>query len=54
MANKSERISYAINKECCRNDLTDWCEEWDFTVEDFEAFLRAGEKHFEEEINDGK
>lgn len=39
--NKVETIRYAIEKECCRNNLTEWCEEWGFTVEDFKRFMEC-------------
>lgn len=45
---KSEKIAYAIQKECSNYSLIEWCEEWDFTLEDFEKFLSYGIKGFEE------
>ena len=49
---KAKQISYYIYEECCRYNLTEWCEDRYFTVADFEAFIRAGEKHFAEEVSD--
>lgn len=43
---KAETISYAIEKECARISLTEWCKEWEFTVEEFYKFLDAGKKNF--------
>lgn len=54
MANKAERIAYYIEKECCKFSLTEWCADRDMTLEEFHAFILAGEKHFEEELNNGK
>lgn len=55
MGNKAERIAHAIKKACCWFCLVEWCENWEFTVDDFEAFIRAGIKHFDEEAeSDGK
>ena len=33
---KGERISYAIDKELCRNSLVEWCEEWEIDMDDYE------------------
>lgn len=38
----SETIAYAIQKECSRFSLVEWCEEWGFTLEQFKQFLQAG------------
>lgn len=38
----SETIAYAIQKECSRFSLVEWCEEWGFTLEQFERFLQVG------------
>lgn len=35
----AETISYAITKECQRRSLSDWCEDWDITVDEFYEFL---------------
>ncbi len=37
-----ETIAYAIRKECSRYSLIEWCEEWGFTIEQFQEFLDAG------------
>ena len=44
---KAEKISYAIEKECCKFDLTDWCEEWEFTTDEFDEFLEAAIKYID-------
>lgn len=36
----AETISRAIEKECQKYSLSDWCEEWDFTVDEFYEFLK--------------
>lgn len=33
-------IEYAINKECSRHSLEEFCENYGFTIEDFREFLR--------------
>ena len=43
-----ERIAYAIKKKCSDWSLTEWCEEWGFSIEDFEKFLEGGKKEFKE------
>lgn len=35
----AETIAYAIRKECQRDSLNDWCEEWGITINEFEEFL---------------
>lgn len=46
---KGERISYALDKEVCRNSLIEWCEEWEIDMGDYYKFLEAGEKALPEE-----
>lgn len=46
---KAETIEYAIEKECQRYSLVEWCEEWGFTIEEFYRFLELGKKAFEGE-----
>lgn len=46
--NKSETVAHMIEKECCRESLSDLCEEWGVTIADFEAFIAAGIKYFQE------
>ena len=46
---KAETIKYAIKKECCRYSLIEWCNEWGFTVEEFERFLELGKEAFDNE-----
>lgn len=46
--NKAETIAYAIEKECKRYSLVHWCEEWGFTVDDFDRFLEFGKNAFKE------
>lgn len=43
-----EVIAYAIEKKCSEYSLVEWCETWGFSIEDFERFLEAGKKEFEE------
>lgn len=35
----AETISYAIKKECQRISLSDWCDSWEITVDEFYEFL---------------
>lgn len=37
-------IRHAIEKECRRISLTDWCENWGFTADDFNKYLDAADK----------
>ena len=46
---KGETIAYAIKKQCSEFSLSDWCEEWDFTIEEFDHFLALGRDNFDEE-----
>lgn len=46
---KGETIAYAINKECCRWSLREWCETWDITVEEFKRFLELGSAAYDAE-----
>ena len=43
---KAEIIAYAITKECQRYSLADWCEEWGFSVDEFDRFLTLGQEAF--------
>lgn len=36
-------IRHAIEKECRRISLTDWCENWGFTTDDFDKYLDAAD-----------
>ena len=36
------RVASMIEKECCRNSLTDLCEHWDVSCDDFEEFIAGG------------
>lgn len=47
--NKAEIIAYAIEKECQRYSLVDWCEEWEFSVDEFNKFLTLGQEAFYQE-----
>lgn len=47
--NKAEIIAYAIKKECQRYSLVDWCEEWGFSVDEFNRFLTLGQEAFYQE-----
>lgn len=50
MMTKGETIEYAIAKECRRNSLVEWCENWDIAIEEFEEFLRLGREAFDANI----
>lgn len=54
MGSKAEKIAYYIEKECGKFSLTEWCADRDIPIDEFHAFIRAGELHFEEELNNGK
>lgn len=43
---KGETIEYAIQKECQRISLVDWCESWDITIDEFYRFLSLGRQAF--------
>jgi len=43
---KAESISNMIYKECRRNSLTELCEEWGVTTEEFDVFMSAGKQGF--------
>lgn len=47
MMTKGGKIEYAIKKECQRYSLVDWCEEWNFTVDEFYKFLELGREAFD-------
>lgn len=51
---KAETIEYAIKKECSYFNLTDCCENWDFTIEEFYRFLELGRKAFGGEQDERK
>lgn len=44
---KAETVAAMIEKECCRNSLTDLCEWWGITTYDFDRFIRAGKRNFQ-------
>lgn len=44
---KGETIEYAIKKECRRDSLADWCEMWEFTIDEFYEFLEIGRQGFD-------
>jgi hypothetical protein len=44
---KSETIEYAIKKRCQEYSLVEWCEEWEFTVDEFYKFLSLGRQAFD-------
>ena len=48
MSNKEETIAMAIAKKCSTESLAGWCEYHGFTVAEFQAFLDAGMKGFQE------
>lgn len=43
--NKIELIAKAIRKECSSYSLVEWCETWEFTVEDFDEFLEYAKRY---------
>ena len=46
---KAKAIASMIYKECCRTSLTDLCEGWGVTTDDFDEFILAAIKHFSED-----
>lgn len=44
---KGETIEYAIKKKCQEYSLVEWCEEWEFTVDEFYRFLEFGRQAFD-------
>lgn len=50
---KGMKIAYAIEKACCSYSLIEWCEKWEFTVEDFDRFLAAGIEGFDSQPESG-
>jgi len=50
---KGKKIAYAIEKECCRDSLIEWCEEREFTIEDFNRFLAAGIEGLDSQAESG-
>lgn len=44
-----ETIRYYIEKELCRNGLTDWCDYNGIDMVQLENFLEAGEKAIDEQ-----
>lgn len=44
---KGETIEYAIEKECQKYSLVDWCEEWSITIDEFYRFLELGRTSFD-------
>lgn len=44
---KGETIEYAIKKRCQEYSLVEWCEEWEFTVDEFYRFLSLGKQAFD-------
>lgn len=44
---KAETVAAMIEKECCRNSLTELCEWWGITTDDFDRFIRAGKRNFQ-------
>jgi hypothetical protein len=47
MMTKGEKLEYAIEKECCKFSLVEWCDEWGVTIDEFEEFLRLGKEAFD-------
>lgn len=42
-------VNHLISKECCRNDLSELCEYWGVTTDDFDEFLELARKGFDAE-----
>ena len=40
------KVVCMISKECCRNDLSELCEYWDVTTDDFNEFFELARKGF--------
>lgn len=45
----AKTISRAIQKECQRFSLEEWCKEWNFTVDEFYEFLEIAIDSIEKE-----
>lgn len=50
--NTGEKIAYAVFKEVARYSFIDWLETWEISKEDWDKFMEAGKKVFEDDIND--
>lgn len=35
----AKKIAYAIEKDCQRSSLYDWCDSWNITTDEFDEFL---------------
>lgn len=44
MMNKAENIRYMIMKQCQRRSLTELCDAWEVTIDDFYAYLDSKDK----------
>ena len=44
MMNKAENIRYMILKQCRRRSLTELCDAWEVTIDDFYAYLDSKDK----------
>ena len=42
--NKAENIRYMILKQCRRRSLTELCDAWEVTIDDFYAYLDSNDK----------
>lgn len=49
---KFERIRYAIEKECSRASLVEWCELWGFTINEFRAYLSTADENAPENLKE--
>lgn len=45
---KAKSIASMIYKQCCRTSLTDLCEDWGVTTDDFDEFMLAAVNSFKE------
>ena len=44
-----DNVAYMISKECCRNDLSELCENWGVTTDDFHDFFERARRGFDSE-----
>ena len=50
----AETIAYAIEKECQRSSLYEWCDSWDITTDEFDEFLALAVDNAEIEESEEK
>lgn len=42
-------VEYMIDKECSRNDLSELCDYWGVTIDDYNEFFEIARRGFESE-----